>query len=112
MGLDIPSLGREMRKEKQGMWNDENKYWKKERVKYCSGNNHSRNLWPELLLESIVWVSLFSQLTSDRTRACSLKLCHGRFRLDIGENFLHHKGCQAYEQTAQETGWVTIPEGI
>lgn len=45
-------------------------------------------------------------LTSNKTRGSSLRLCQGKFRLDI-RNIPFWKGCKALEQTAQDSGGVT-----
>lgn len=33
-------------------------------------------------------------------------------RLDIRENFIIKKGCQALQQSSQASAWVSIPGGI
>jgi len=53
---------------------------------------------------SEVGVSFFPQATGDKTRGNSLKLHQGRFRLDIKKKFLHQKGCQALEKSAEGSG--------
>lgn len=61
-------------------------------------------------------VSLFFQATGNSTRRRSLKLCQGRFRLNVRGNFFTERGVKhrnrLHRNTAQGNGGVTIPGGI